>query len=151
MKNFYGIKICIYLPFKYQNTFNNAIFEWFWTIFSLGAAVMVIQLIQWSLFIKVKVPKLPYLWAWRYNMNEKNVNNKKKILSECPQDWKRPTFWNEAEIYAWWLRRKLASCYWWSCDFAGEGIRTLKSGILCCGICKFWPRFLKGRLALIHH
>ena len=75
----------------------------------------------------------------------------KKILSECPQDWKRPTFWNEVEIYAWWLRRKLASCYWWSCDFAAEGIRTLKSGILCCGICKLWPRFLKGRLALIQH
>ena len=33
-------------------------------------------------------------------MNEKNVNNNKKILSECPQDWKRPTFWNEAEIYS---------------------------------------------------
>ena len=29
MKNFYGKKICLYLPFKYQNTFNNAMFEWF--------------------------------------------------------------------------------------------------------------------------
>ena len=37
MKNFEGIKMCLYLPFKYQNTFNNAMFKWFWTIFSLGA------------------------------------------------------------------------------------------------------------------
>ena len=37
MKNFKGIKICLYLPFKYENTFNNAMFKWFWTIFSLGA------------------------------------------------------------------------------------------------------------------
>ena len=29
MKNFYGIKICLYLPFKYQNTLNNAVFKWF--------------------------------------------------------------------------------------------------------------------------
>ena len=28
-----------YLPFKYYNTFNNAMFKWFWTIFSLGAPV----------------------------------------------------------------------------------------------------------------
>ena len=26
MKNFLGIKICLYLPFKYYNTFNNAIY-----------------------------------------------------------------------------------------------------------------------------
>ena len=37
MKNFQGIKICLYLPFKYYNTFNNAMFQWFWTILSLGA------------------------------------------------------------------------------------------------------------------
>ena len=37
MKNFLWIKICLYLPFKYWNTFNNAMFKWFWTIFSLGA------------------------------------------------------------------------------------------------------------------
>ena len=29
--------MCLYLLFKYQNTFNNAMFKWFWTIFSLGA------------------------------------------------------------------------------------------------------------------
>ena len=31
--------MCLYLPFKYWNTFNNAMFKWFWTIFSLGAPV----------------------------------------------------------------------------------------------------------------
>ena len=29
--------MCPYLAFKYENTFNNAMFKWFWTIFSLGA------------------------------------------------------------------------------------------------------------------
>ena len=29
MKKFQGIKICLYLPFIYQNTFNNAMFKWF--------------------------------------------------------------------------------------------------------------------------
>ena len=29
----------IYLLFKYQNTFNNAMFKWFSTLFSLGAPV----------------------------------------------------------------------------------------------------------------
>ena len=40
MENFWGIKICPYLTFKYQNKFNNAMFKWFWTIFSLGAPVI---------------------------------------------------------------------------------------------------------------
>ena len=29
MKNFQELKICLYLPFKYQNTFNNVMFKWF--------------------------------------------------------------------------------------------------------------------------
>ena len=37
MKNFLGIKVCLYLPFKYQKTFNNAMFKWFLTTLSLGA------------------------------------------------------------------------------------------------------------------
>ena len=27
----------ISVPYKYQNTFNNVTFKWFWSIFSLGA------------------------------------------------------------------------------------------------------------------
>ena len=29
MKNFQGLKVCLYQPFKYYNTFNNAVFKWF--------------------------------------------------------------------------------------------------------------------------
>ena len=29
IKKFQGIKICLYLPFKYLNTFNNAMFKCF--------------------------------------------------------------------------------------------------------------------------
>ena len=29
MKNFWGIKTCLCLPFKNYNTFNNAMFKWF--------------------------------------------------------------------------------------------------------------------------
>ena len=35
--------MCLYLPFKYWNTFNNATFKWFWTIFSLGAPDFLCQ------------------------------------------------------------------------------------------------------------
>ena len=31
--------MCLYLSFKYENTFNNDMFQWFWIIFSLGAPV----------------------------------------------------------------------------------------------------------------
>ena len=35
--------MCLYLSFKYWNTFNNATFKWFWTIFSLGAPDFLCQ------------------------------------------------------------------------------------------------------------
>ena len=51
------MKICLYLPFKYENTFNNAMFKWFWTIFSLGAPVAKPLLASFSTVKLVRTSK----------------------------------------------------------------------------------------------
>ena len=43
MKNFQGIKIAYIYLLSTKNAFNNAMFKWFWTIFSLGAPEVIQQ------------------------------------------------------------------------------------------------------------
>ena len=75
MKNFQGIKMCLYL---HNYTFNNAMFKWFWTIFSLGAPDLSLRSCKGLLpFLAILSERCNYfLQAHSYFIHE--VENRKK-------------------------------------------------------------------------
>ena len=72
--------MCLYLPFKYENTFNNDMFQWFWIIFSLGAPVTcAITFVN-----QLTISEFDFRIIWRdvqikeglvYNTSKKKLNN----------------------------------------------------------------------------
>ena len=63
--------MCLYLPFKYDNTFNNAMFKWFWTILSLGAPEMAAAVWFVDMFVR----------PWKFLINTRNPYGFLLILS----------------------------------------------------------------------